>query len=135
MDLNEKLRKIEALINGAKTEGELQAALLAKGRILEKIPSNPIEYSVKLPNTWHKKLFVVLCAKHNLRAYRYARQRYTTSMVRITQPFMDQVLWPEYKKYSRILEELTSEIMEEVIAKIHKTDEEELVIAGELPTK
>ena len=36
MDFDEKLRKIEALFEGAKTAGEREAAELAKRRILER---------------------------------------------------------------------------------------------------
>ena len=47
---------------------------------------------------------------------------------------MDEVLWPEFQKYSKILEDLTNEIMEDLISKIHKTDEEEVIMSGELLT-
>lgn len=134
MSLIEKIQKIEALINGAKTDGERQAAMLAKQRILEKIATQPTEYTITTRSRWNKKLFTSLCAKHQLRTYRYSRQRFTTVMVRVSKPFMDEVLWPEFQKYSKILEDLTNEIMEALISKIHKTDEEEVIMSGELLT-
>lgn len=134
MSLIEKIQKIEALIDGTKTDGERQAATLAKQRILEKLASQPTEFTITTRSLWNKKLFTSLCAKHQLRPYRYSRQRFTTVMVKVSKPFMEQVLWPEFKKYSKILEDLTDEIMENLISKIHKTNEEEVIVPGELLT-
>ena len=74
MDLNEKISKIEALIAGAKSDGEKQAAELAKQRIQGKIAAQTIEYSVRLRSYWKKKLFIAICKKHQLSTYRYMRQ-------------------------------------------------------------
>lgn len=50
------IRKIEALIEKGATEGERQAANLAKER-LEKIrQSEEIEYTIRLPGVWHERL-------------------------------------------------------------------------------
>jgi hypothetical protein len=48
MDIVDKIRKIEALIAGAKSDGERQAAEFAKQRLQEKITAQPIEYTVRL---------------------------------------------------------------------------------------
>jgi hypothetical protein len=134
MDIADKIRKIEALIAGAKSDGERQAAQFAKQRLQEKITAQPVEYTVRLHSRWEKKLFVAICSKHGLRTYRYRRQKYTTAMVRVAKPFMDLVLWPEYNKYASILHKLTEEISTDLISKIHLVKEEdETIIAGELP--
>lgn len=134
MNLNEKIRKIEALIAGAKSDGERQAAELAKLRIQGKIAEQSIEYTVRLGNFWKKKLFVAICQKHKLKTYRYARQKHTTATVRVSCAFMDEVLLPEFKKFDSIFEDLGNEIMQDLISKIHQVkEEEEVVIAGELP--
>lgn len=134
MDIADKIRKIEALIAGAKSNGERQAAEFAKQRLQEKIIAQPVEYTVRLHSRWEKKLFVAVCKKHGFQTYRYARQKYTTAMIRIAEPFMNSVLWPEYKKYADILHKLTEEISNDLIAKIHLVnDEDETIIAGELP--
>jgi hypothetical protein len=135
MDIAEKIRKIEALIAGAKSDGERQAAEFAKQRLQDKIAAQPVEYTVRLDSPWKKKLFVAICNKHGLHTYRYMRQKYTTTMVRVSQPFMNSILWPEYNKYASILDKLTNEILTDLIAKIHFVKEEdESVIVGELPT-
>ena len=134
MDIADKIRKIEALIAGAKSDGERQAAEFAKQRLQEKITAQPLEYTVRLHSRWEKKLFVAICSKHGLRTYRYMRQKYTTAMVRVAKPFMDLVLWPEYNKYANILLKLTEEISTDLISKIHLVKEEdETIISGELP--
>ena len=51
-DLLQKIKKIEALIAGAKTDGEKSAAMSAKDRILKKYPGleihkNPVEYRLR----------------------------------------------------------------------------------------
>ena len=134
MEIEDKIRKIEALIRGAKSEGERQAAEFAKQRLQEKIPPKTIEYSIRANSLWKKKLFVALCNKYGLHTYRYARQKHTTTMVRITKPFLDSILWPEFIKYSKILDTLTEEILADLISQIHYVKEEdETIIAGELP--
>lgn len=134
MDIADKIRKIEALIAGAKSEGERQAAEFAKQRLQDKMASQPIEYTVRVNSPWKKKLFLAICQKHGLRTYRYMRQKYTTTMVQASKAFMDSVLWPEFNRHSSLLDKLTNEILTDLISKIHLVKEEdEAVIAGELP--
>lgn len=137
MDLQEKIRKIEALIASSKSDGERQAAELAKNRILERrqqeAAEKPIEYKVPLANHWKKKLFVALCNKHQIKTYRYKKQKYTTVMLRASPAFVKGVLWPEYLKYSNLLEDLIQDVICDLINQIHEVkEEEEIVIAGEL---
>lgn len=131
MSLSDKIRKVEALLAGAKTEGERQAALLAKERLVGKQQSAPVEYSVRTDSHWKKRLFLAICGKYGLHPYRYARQKRTTTMVRVSASFMKEVVWPEFQRYSAMLEELVQELMEDLITKIHG-GVEEVVISGEL---
>lgn len=103
-DLLEKIRKIEALIEGAKTGGEKNAAISAKNRIHKKLiaeeKTQKKEYSLYTQDSWHKKLLVAICRKYGVRPYRYKRQKYTTVMVNINEQFLEDVLWKEYLEYS-----------------------------------
>jgi hypothetical protein len=134
MDIADKIRKIEALIAGAKSDGERQAAEFAKKRLQDKVEAQPIEYTVRVDSRWKKRLFLAICRKHGLQTYRYARQKYTTTMVQVSRPFMNSVLWPEYNKHASILDKLTEEILNDLISKVHLVKEDdETIIAGELP--
>jgi len=135
-DLLQKIKKIEALIAGAKTDGEKSAAMSAKDRILKKYPGvdihkDAIEFTLYTTDSWNKKLLVAICRKYGLRPYRYHRQKYTTVMVRANEDFLNNILWKEYLDYSKKLGELVTEITDELISKIHKHEDEE-IIRGEL---
>jgi len=139
MSFLDKLAKIEALIQRASSDGERQAAELAKERVLAKISLDhscrPIEYKVSLDSPWEKRLFVALCNKHGFQTYRYQRQKYTTARLRISKNMMEEVLWPDYLRYSKMLGELVEDIMQELINMIHRVQEEEVVIAGEIDVR
>ena len=136
MSYLDKLTKIEALIQRAASDGERQAAQLAKERLISKVSldqaDKPIEYRVSLSSEWEKRLFVAICGKHGFKTYRYNRQKYTTARLLISKNMMDNLLWPDYLQYSKILRELVEDITKEVINSIHYVNEEELVIAGEI---
>ena len=134
MDLADKIRKIEALIAGANSEGERHAAEFTRHRLQDKIAAQPIEYTVRVNSPWKKKLFLAICNKHRLCAYRYMRQKYPTTMVQVSKAYMDSVLWPEFNKHASLLDKLTDEILTGLISKIHLVNEEdETIIASELP--
>lgn len=136
MSYFEKLAKIEALIQRASTEGERQAAKLAKERIISKVSANKsnqdVEYKVSLGSFWEKRLFIAICAKHGFKTYRYPRQKFTTACLRISKALMKDLVWPEYLQYSKILRELVEDVTKEVINSIYIVAEEETVIAGEI---
>lgn len=85
-ELRLKLRKIEALFEGAGTAGERDAAGAARERIKERLAQAvkdgpPLEYTFTFVDQWSKELFTGLCRRYSLEPYRYAQQRYTTMMV------------------------------------------------------
>lgn len=130
-DILEKIRKIEALILGATTDGERNAAISAKKRIIRKYPrveidKNTQEYSLYTPDMWHKKLLLAICRKYGVMPYRYHRQKYTTVMVRINEKFLNDVIWKEYLEFSEQLEELVEDITDDLISKIHKFEQEDV---------
>jgi len=130
-----KIRKIEALIEGAQTEGEKNAAKLAQNKVLNRLLEaerlQKKEYALRTQDNWHRKLLLAICRKHGVRPYRYKRQKYTTVMVNVNESFLDNVLWKEYLEYSDHLEKLIEEITDQIIGKIHD-DEQEDIIHGNL---
>jgi hypothetical protein len=131
MFLPDKLIKIHALIERASSEGERRAAILAKERIMKRQKQYPIEFRVTLHSIWQKRLFVGLCKKYDLKTYRYPRQKHTTTMVKISPSLMDECLWPEYIRFSSILQDLIEDVLNSVLSKI---DGEEVTMSGELET-
>ena len=53
-------------------------------------------------------------------------------MARVSPSIMDTVIWPEYERYSSLLNEMVAEITDDLIAKIHHGEQEEVVISGEI---
>jgi hypothetical protein len=118
--LREKLRKISALFEGAKTPGERSAAEAALLRVKKALAliaqtEQPIEMRFTLPDRWQRRLFAALCRRYGLEPYRYLRQRYTTVMVRVPRSFVDRTLWPEYLAIKDALDEYLSEATERII--------------------
>ena len=106
--LQERLRKIEALMAGTGTPGERDAAGAAlervKARLVEQARRDPpIELQFAMPDAWSRQLFVALCRRYGLRPYRYPRQKRTTVMLRVPRGFNDTVLWPEFLELDRAL--------------------------------
>lgn len=131
-NLLEKIKKIEALIQGASTDGEKSAAISAKERILDKhqyleIHKDPKEYSLRTEGQWNKKLLLAICRKYGVNPYRYKRQKYTTVMVNINEEFLNKVLWKEYTDYGDQLNRLVEEITDDLISKIHKHEDEDII--------
>ena len=123
-DLRARLRKIEALIAGAGTPGERDAAEAARIRVRarlaeeeRKAPATEIQFS--LTDQWSRQLFVALCRRYGLLPYRRHRQRYTTVLVKAPRAFIDDVLWPEFRELDDSLRtglaELTGRIIREAV--------------------
>lgn len=128
MSLSEKISKIQALIERASSEGERQAAILAKERILKRQEQEPVEYCLRLRDPWQKTLFLTLCKKYGLSPYRHKKQNHNTAMVRASPNLMDELLLPELRKYRDMLQDLVNEILDNLLAKI-ENGQEEVVIA------
>lgn len=95
-ELENRLAKLEALFRRAGTAGERQAAGAAIERLQARHKEQAVELKMSLGDVWSVRLFVALCRKHGIRPYRYARQRRTTIMLRVTERFFDTVLYPEF---------------------------------------
>ena len=54
-------------------------------------------------------------------------------MIRASQSFVDEVLWPEFKKYSASLNEFISTVTDDLISKIHEVEEDTIVNEQFLP--
>ena len=118
--LRERLRKIEALFEGAATSGERSAAAAAIARVKKALDAltkteRPQEFHFTLPDLWQRRLFSALCRRYGLEPYRYKRQRYTTVMVQVPKSFVERTLWPEYLELKAALDEYLNEATERII--------------------
>jgi hypothetical protein len=130
--LRERLRKIEALFEGAATSGERNAAAAAIARVKTALDAlkkteRPQEFHFTLPDLWQRRLFSALCRRYGLESYRYKKQRYTTVMVQVPKSFVERTLWPEYLEIKAALDEYLNEATERII------QEEVYRDAGEAP--
>ena len=118
--LRGRLRKIEALFAGAGTPGERDAAKAALERIRARLRSTaqtvePVEMQFSLGDPWTRQLFVALARRYGLRPYRHYRQRRTTVMLHAPEPFIREVLWPEFEQLSVALTGYLTEVTERII--------------------
>ena len=66
-----------------------------------------------------------------MRPFRYARQRRTTVMLKVSSDFVDSVLWPEYEALNSVLHEYINQITDKIITEeIHRdtTDAQEIAV-------
>jgi len=136
--LIEKLHLVEALFEGAGTEGERDAAAHALGRLRRRLDdlqqTDPdIEYRFTLADMWSRRLFVALLRRYEIRPYRYSGQRYTTVMANVPQRFVDETLWPEYTELNKVLCTYLEETTERVIRKGVHEDSSEAEVMKALP--
>jgi hypothetical protein len=139
--LIDKLRKVEALFARAAHDGEKAAAAGARERIRERLESleraeKPIEYRFTLSDGWSRSLFLALLRRYGIRPYRYAGQRRTTVMARVTRTFADEVLWPEFSELAATLHEHLTSVTNRVIAEaIHGDQRDAEEQAGSEPAR
>ena len=123
-ELRERLRKVEALLAGATTEGERGAAEAAIRRIRERLQASvgadpPVELQFTMPDLWSVQLFIALCRRYGFRPYRYKRQRRTTVMVRAAKRSFDEVVWRQFSDLhadlQAYLEETTSRLIRDAV--------------------
>ena len=136
--LIEKLHLVEALFEGAGTEGERDAAANALGRLRRRLEdmqqSDPaIEYRFTLANMWSRRLFVALLRRYGIRPYRYSGQRHTTVMAKVPERFVDETLWPEYTELNEVLCTYLDETTERVISRGIHEDSSEAEVMKALP--
>lgn len=99
-DLRERLRKIEALVDGAATPAERDAAAAAIARVRAKLEpvaaGEPVEQQFQIADDWSRHLFVALCRRNGFEPYRHTREDRTTVTVRASRAFVEGVLWRQF---------------------------------------
>lgn len=119
--LIEKLRRIEQLYSGTTSVGEREASAQALKRVRQRLEAiqqqdPPVEYRFTLADSWSRRLLLALLRRYGIRPYRYYRQRHTTVMVRVSQQFVDEILWPEFEALQDTLCTYLDQVTNRVIA-------------------
>ncbi|QPN67674.1 hypothetical protein [Synechococcus sp. CBW1006] len=122
--LVQKLRRIEALFSRPGTDGERVAAERARERIQGRLrelaaEEPPVEFRFSLADQWSRHLFVALLRRYGIQPYRYRGQRRTTVMARLSRPFVNETLWPEFQELQQTLsayfDALTDRVIEQAL--------------------
>jgi hypothetical protein len=119
-ELREKLRKIEALFAGAKTDGERLAAGAAAERIRARLAETgiqepAIELRFALHDPWSRKLFVALARRYGLKPYRLPRMKRQSVVIKAPQSFVKAVLWPEFQALNEALAAYLADVTDRLI--------------------
>lgn len=130
--LLKKLIKIKALHRGATTEGERIAALEAHNRLVARLKEAERErvgeWRFSIPDPWKRRLFRALCRHHGYEPFRYHRQRYSSVMLKASNVFVNEVLWPQYEEFSATLSEYLDDITTRVIREVLDQEDEDITI-------
>jgi hypothetical protein len=128
-DIEDRLRKLEALFARGATPGERAAAGAALDRLQSRLEPGAgegddpeIELQYSLPDVWAVRLFVAICRKHGIKPYRYPRQRRTTVVVRVQQPVFEQTVSAEFQALHRELGSYFQEIVDHLISDAMHSD-------------
>jgi polyribonucleotide nucleotidyltransferase len=132
----EKLKRIEALFEGTNIEGEKNAAELAMQRLMKKLDQikkeePPKEYRFCFNDIWSRKLFVSLLRRYGIKPYRYHRQKYTTVMAKVSETFVNEILWKEYQELNEVLRSYLEEVTDRVIRESINADSSEAEVVNE----
>jgi hypothetical protein len=136
--LVEKLRRIEALHARPGSEGEREAAVRARERILKRLrqlelEEPPIECRFTLADQWSRHLFVALLRRYGVEPYRYRGQRRTTVMARLNRTFVNETLWPEFQELQSSLAAYFDALTDRVIEQALEVKASEAEERGEEP--
>ena len=134
--LRTKLRKIEALHAGATTPGEKESAWSAAERIRKRLgdvvaplKSEPkpqidrrVETKFPIPDPWSRKLFLAVCRRYAIPAYRHHGMRSQTVVVFASNQVLDDMLRPQFARYKSLLETTLFEATEKLIREQLRVD-------------
>lgn len=111
----DELRRIEAKLENLDSDTMSPEVRLIYERLksrgsLQKPDDAPVEIKFSFPNVWSRRLFLALAERHGLRPYRYRGQRHTTVVLKASQSFVDETLWPEFERVDEVLVRHLSEV-------------------------
>lgn len=129
VNIEDRLRKLEALFARGATPGERAAAGAALDRFQSRLDLGggktlepEIELQFSMPDAWALRLFIAICRKHGVKPYRYPRQRRTTVVVRVQQSVFEQTVRAEFQALHHELGTYFREIVDHLISDAMRSD-------------
>ncbi len=115
-ELKRKLASIEALLQGATTDGERTAAQTVFDRLKQKGATEQTEdFQFSVPDVWGRRLFIAMFRKAGLQPFRRHGQRATTLMVHGTRSFVIDGVFQQFVEAQGTLAQYLNEVTERVI--------------------
>lgn len=119
-DLRERLKKIEALLEGAGTPAERDAAEAALARVRAKLEGaepndEPIEQQFQIADDWSRHLFVALCRRNGLQPFRRTNEDRAIVTVRARRSVLEGALWRQYCSLDAELRSYLNEVSLKII--------------------
>ena len=134
----EQLRRIEVQFAGMPPNTVPPAIDVLRDRVDQRRRSveehdPPVEVRFSLRNQWSRRLFLALARRHGLAPYRYRGQRHTTVVLKASQSFIDETLWPEFERIDQILNTYLSHVTDRLISQVFCDDLSEAPERSEQP--
>lgn len=120
--LSQKLQRIDALLDGATTEGERIAAARARERIQRRLAEAlraaipPHELRFTFADVWSARVFIALADRDGLHPHRRRGQHRTTVMLWATPAYVNETLWPEFQRLNHWLQCGLAEVTASIVA-------------------
>jgi hypothetical protein len=133
--LIDRLRTIEATFagsTGADSADQARTRILAVvAELATKEP--PVEFQMSARDFWSHRVLIALLRRYGVKPYRYPRQRPMTVMAKMSPSFAHEILVPEYRRFSSVLEEYFHGVTERVVEEIFGGDSGEVLIVKGSP--
>lgn len=80
---------------------------------------------------WSRKLFLALLRRYGIKPYRFSRQKHTTVMAKVSEKFVNEILWKEYQELNKVLHSYLEEVTNRVIRESINADSSEAEVVNE----
>ena len=80
---------------------------------------------------WSRKLFLALLRRYGIKPYRFSRQKYTTVMAKVSEKFVNEILWKEYQELNKVLNSYLEDVTNRVIRQSINADSSEAEVVNE----
>lgn len=127
-ELKRKLTAVEALLQGATTAGERDAAATVLERLKARCAEQAVDHQFTVQDPWARRLFIAMLRRAGLEPFRQKGQRRTTLMVHGRRSVVVGVVWREFMELqptlAAFLAEVTARVIEDALGEAGDEAEE-----------